>query len=269
MRDGAARRAPAPTPSPRARPGACGRPPVSPPPSRTSALNRRRRSPAGRSPARRSAALGAVADDSDRVLVAGGMIPLSMMSLGVGGEERGGTHVFLVVDGFETAPGGGAPVTGSRPETPIGRAGSSAATSSRASTADPSRTPPMSEILRSTPVGRPRGRLRPRRRDHDDTRPRRAEGLPLLRLFDPGRAARRHRPRPRRPRSLRRPRSYGAELDGVSRNGPADRSGSRSANHHQVRGEPSSAPATFAYRIAEALPGTTIPSASSAARADG
>ncbi|MCA1620795.1 MAG: PDZ domain-containing protein [Acidobacteria bacterium] len=200
------------------------------------------------------------------ILVAGGMIPLSMMSRG--GAGRGGAvavRSFLGVDGFETAPGGGALITGiAGPETPIVRAKLIGGDIIKSFDGRPVQNEDaMSEILRSTPAGKTVEVVYVRdgvtatttlttvaQRDMSGLRPfdRRPGGKGVIGI-DPG-------DRVRLPNSE----VYGVELDDVSRNGPADLSGLKERDiiikfgEHLIR-----TPGDLRYRIAEALPGTTVP----------
>lgn len=172
---------------------------------------------------------------------------------------------FLGVDGFETAPGGGALVTGiAGPETPIVRAGLIGGDIIKSFDGRPvPNSDAMSEILRSTPVGKTVEVVFVRDGVTMTTTLTTAaqKDMPGLRLFDRrpgGRGVIGIDPGDR----VRLPNSevYGVELDDVSRNGPADLAGLKERDiiikfgEHLIR-----TPGDLRYRIAEALPGTTIP----------
>ncbi|HEY0174629.1 MAG TPA: PDZ domain-containing protein [Pyrinomonadaceae bacterium] len=202
------------------------------------------------------------------LLVAGGMIPLSMMTRGGGGAGGRGvvaTRSFLGVDGFETAPGGGALVTGiAGPETPVVRAGLIGGDIIKSFDGRPVRNDDaMREILGSTPVGKtvPVDYVRDGVPATTTLTTTAQKDTPGLRLFD------------RRPGGrgvvginvgdrVRLPNSeiYGVELDDVDRNGPADLAGLKEHDIIVKFGEYLiRTPGDLRYRIAEALPGTTVP----------
>lgn len=200
------------------------------------------------------------------ILIVGGMIPLSMMSRG---GARGGGAVavrsFLGVDGFETAPGGGALITGiAGPETPIVRAGLIGGDIIKSFDGRPiQNADAIREILGSTPVGKsvPVEFIRDNVPGTTTLTTGAEKDMPGMRLFD------------RRPGGrgvigidigdrVRLPNSeiYGVELDDLTRNGPADLAGLEERDiivkfgDYLIR-----TPGDLRYRIAEALPGATIP----------
>jgi S1-C subfamily serine protease len=199
------------------------------------------------------------------ILIAAGMVPFAIRG---GGGGRGGAvavRSFLGVDGFETAPGGGALVTGiAGPETPIVRAGLIGGDIIKSFDGRPvPNSDAMSEILRSTPVGKTVEVVFVRDGVTMTTTLTTAaqRDMPGLRLFDRrpgGRGVIGIDPGDR----VRLPNSeiYGVELDDVSRNGPADLAGLKERDIIIKFGEhPVRTPGDLRYRIAEALPGTTIP----------
>lgn len=200
------------------------------------------------------------------ILFAGGMIPLSMMSRG--GAGRGGAVAvksFLGVDGFETAPGGGALITGiAGPETPIVRAGLIGGDVIKSFDGVPIQNDDaMRDILRKTPVGKtvPVDFIRDNVPGTTTLTTAAERDMPGLRLFDRrpgGRGVIGIDPGDR----VRLPNSeiYGVELDDLTRNGPADLAGLKERDiivkfgEHLIR-----TPGDLRYRIAEALPGATVP----------
>ena len=201
------------------------------------------------------------------LLVAGGMIPLSMMSRGGAGRVGGTAAVrsFLGVDGFETAQGGGAFITGiAGPETPVVRAGLIGGDVIKSFDGVPIQNDDtIRDLLRRTPVGKtvPVDFIRDNVPGRTMLTTAAEREMPGLRLFD------------RRPGGrgvigidvgdrVRLPNSeiYGVELDDLTRNGPADLAGLEERDiivkfgEHLIR-----TPGDLRYRIAEALPGTTVP----------
>ena len=198
------------------------------------------------------------------ILVVGGMMPLAMRSRGDGGAPAV-TRSFLGVDGFETAPGGGALVTGiAGPETPIVRAGLIGGDIIKSFDGKPVRDAGiMRRILGETPVGKTvdvdfvrdnvPGSTKLTTGAEQDT--------PGLRMFD------------RRPGGrgiigvdvggrVQVPNSniFGVELDDVNRNEPADIAGLKDGDIIIKFGDfPIRTPGDLRYRVAEALPGTTVP----------
>ncbi len=165
------------------------------------------------------------------LLVAGGMIPLSMSRRGgAGGGGAVAVRSFLGVDGFETAPGGGALITGiAGPETPVVRAGLIGGDIIKSFDGIPIQNDDsLREILRRTPVGKtvPVDFIRDNVTERTMMTTAAERELPGMRLFD------------RRPGGrgiigidvgdrVRLPNSeiYGVELDDLTRNGPADLAG--------------------------------------------
>ncbi|MET0625217.1 MAG: PDZ domain-containing protein [Pyrinomonadaceae bacterium] len=200
------------------------------------------------------------------LLVAGGMIPLSIISRG--GRAGGGAvavRSFLGVDGFETAPNGGALVVGiAGPETPIVRAGLIGGDIIKSFDGRPiPNSDAMSDILRSTPVGKTVevGYVRDGVPATTTLTTAAQKDMPGLRLFDRrpgGRGVIGIDPGDR----VRLPNSeiHGVEIDDVDRNGPADLSGLKKRDiivkfgDYLIR-----TPGDLRYRIAEALPGATVP----------
>jgi membrane-associated protease RseP (regulator of RpoE activity) len=201
------------------------------------------------------------------LLVAVGMVPAFLMSRG-GPATPVMAKSFLGVDGFETAPGGGAFIVGiAGPETPIVRAGLIGGDIIKSFDGKPVRNArDMSELLAQTPVGKTVEVVYVRdgvtatttlttiaQRD-----------TPGLKMFD-------QRPGGAGNIGIRRNDvdrvtvpglniSGGAELGDIDRNGPADMAGLREGDivikfgEHLIR-----TPGDLRYRISEALPGTTVP----------
>jgi S1-C subfamily serine protease len=200
------------------------------------------------------------------LLVGAGMIPMAFMSRGPAAPVV--VKSFLGVDGFETAPGGGAFIVGiAGPETPIVGAKLIGGDIIKSFDGKPVRNArDMSEILAQTPVGKTVEVVYVRdgvtatttlttiaQRD-----------TPGLKLFD-------QRPGGAGNIGIRRNDidrvtvpglniSGGAELGDIDRNGPADMAGLREGDivikfgEHLIR-----TPGDLRYRISEALPGTTVP----------
>ncbi|HEX8282353.1 MAG TPA: PDZ domain-containing protein [Pyrinomonadaceae bacterium] len=197
------------------------------------------------------------------LLIAGGMVPLSMRSRGGGAVPA--SRSFLGVDGFETAPGGGALITGiAGPDTPIVRAGLIGGDIIKSFDGRPVRDEDaMREILGSTPVGKTVEVVYVRDGVTATTTLTTVaqRETPGLRLFDRrpgGRGVIGIDPGDR----VRVPNSeiFGVELDDVSRNQPADISGLKERDIIVKFGEfPIRTPGDLRYRIAEAQPGTTVP----------
>jgi hypothetical protein len=197
------------------------------------------------------------------LLVGGGMLPLAMMSRG--GAPPAAVKPFLGVDGFETAPGGGALVLGiAGPETPIVRAGLIGGDIiKKFDGKDVRDAGEMLRILGGTPVGKPVEVVYVRDGVTAMTQltPVAEKETPGLRMFD------------RRPGGrgvigvdlgdrVQLPNSniFGVELDDVNRNEPADIAGLKDGDIVIKFGDfPIRTTGDLRYRIAEALPGTTIP----------
>lgn len=199
------------------------------------------------------------------ILVAGGMLPLAMRTRGGG---RGGPAVvrsFMGVDGFETAPGGGALITGiAGPETPVVRAGLIGGDIIKSFDGKPVRDAgEMRRILGDTPVGKPVEVIYIRdgvtatttlttvaQRDTPgmelfDQRP---GGRGVLGVDVGGRV------------QVPNTNIYGVELDDVNRNEPADMAGLKDNDIVIKFGDyPVRTRGDLVYRIAEAVPGSTVP----------
>ena len=200
------------------------------------------------------------------LLIVGGMLPLAMMSRrGGGGAAPAAVRSFLGVDGFETAPGGGALVTGiAGPETPLLRAGLIGGDIIKRFDGKEVRDAgDMRRILGDTPVGKPvdvdyvrdnvPGSTKLTTGAEKDT--------PGMRMFD-------QRPGGRGVMGIDiggrvlvpNMNIYGVELDDVNRNEPADIAGLKDGDiiikfgDYLIR-----TPGDLRYRIAEALPGSTVP----------
>ncbi|MDT5270198.1 MAG: serine protease Do [Acidobacteriota bacterium] len=197
------------------------------------------------------------------LLVAGGMLPLTMMSRG--GAPPVAARSFLGVDGFETAPGGGALVQGiAGPETPIVRAGLIGGDIiKKFDGKDVSDAGDMRRILNDTPVGKIVEVVYVRDGVTATTQLKTVaeKETPGLRMFD------------RRPGGrgvigvnlgdrVQLPNSniFGVELNDVNRNEPADIAGLKDGDIVIKFGDfPIRTTGDLRYRIAEALPGTTVP----------
>jgi membrane-associated protease RseP (regulator of RpoE activity) len=198
------------------------------------------------------------------LLVAVGMIPAALLSRG-GSAPPVAVKSFLGVDGFETAPGGGALVTGiAGPETPIVLAGLIGGDIIKSFDGKPVQNAgAMRELLGQTPVGKtvPVEYVRDGVLANTTLTTVAQSDTPGLRLFD------------RRPGGrgvigvdlgdrVQIPNSniFGVELDDVNRNQPADLAGLKEGDiiikfgEHLIR-----TTGDLRYRIAEALPGTTVP----------
>lgn len=197
------------------------------------------------------------------LLVGGGMLPLAMMSRSAA--PPAAVKPFLGVDGFETAPGGGALVLGiAGPETPIVRAGLIGGDIiKKFDGKDVRDAGEMRRILGETPVNKPVevGFVRDGVFGTTQLTPVAERETPGLRMFD------------RRPGGrgvigvdlgdrVQLPNSniFGVELDDVNRNEPADIAGLKDGDIVIKFGDfPIRTTGDLRYRIAEALPGTTIP----------
>jgi membrane-associated protease RseP (regulator of RpoE activity) len=198
------------------------------------------------------------------LLIAVGMIPAALMSRG-GPAAPVAVRSFLGVDGFETAPGGGALITGiAGPETPIVRAGLIGGDIIKSFDGKPIQNAgAMREILGQTPVGKavPVEYVRDGVAATTTLTTVAQSDTPGLRLFD-------RRPGGRGVIGLdvgdrvQVPNTniHGVEVDDVNRNQPADLAGLDKRDiiikfgEHLIR-----TPGDLRYRIAEALPGTTVP----------
>jgi membrane-associated protease RseP (regulator of RpoE activity) len=200
------------------------------------------------------------------ILIVGGMLPLAMVS------RRGGrasapavSRSFLGVDGFETAPGGGALVTGiAGPETPLLRAGLIGGDIiKRFDLKDVRNAGDMRRILGETPAGKTVDVDYVR--DNVPASTKLTTGAekdaPGMRMFD-------QRPGGRGVMGINvgervqvpNINIFGVELDDVNRNEPADIAGLKEGDiiikfgDYLIR-----TPGDLRYRIAEALPGSTVP----------
>lgn len=198
------------------------------------------------------------------VLVVGGMMPLAFRGRG-GAPPPAAVRSFLGVDGFENAQGGGAFVEGiAGPETPVVRAGLIGGDIIKTFDGKEVRdAAEMRRILGETPVGKtvPVGFVRDgvfgttqlttmAQKDTPGMRPfeQRPGGRGVLGVDVGGRV------------QVPNSNIYGVELDKVRRNQPADIAGLKDDDivvkfgEHLIR-----TPGDLRYRIAEALPGMTIP----------
>lgn len=201
------------------------------------------------------------------ILIVGGTSPLWMGARRAGNVPPPVLKSFMGVDGFETAPGGGALVTGiAGPDTPLLRAGLIGGDIiKRFDGRDVRDAGDMRRILGDTPVGKTvdvdfirdnvPGSTKMTTVAEKDT--------PGLRRFDqrPGGAGNIEIDR----RDLERVQVpgmniFGVELGNIDRNGPADIAGLKEGDivikfgEHLVR-----TPGDLRYRISEAMPGTTVP----------
>jgi membrane-associated protease RseP (regulator of RpoE activity) len=200
------------------------------------------------------------------MLIVGGMLPLAMMSRrGGGAAAPAAVKSFLGVDGFETAPGGGAFIQGiAGPGTPIVRAGLIGGDIiKRFDGKDVRDAGEMRRILGETPIGKPVEVVYVRDGvTATTTLTTSAEkDVPGMRMFD-------QRPGGRGVMGLdvggrvQVPNTniFGVELDDVNRNEPADIAGLKDGDiiikfgDYLIR-----TPGDLRYRIAEALPGSTVP----------
>ena len=199
------------------------------------------------------------------IMVVGGMMPLAFRGRGGGTPPAAVTRSFLGVDGFENAPGGGAFIEGiAGPETPIVRAGLIGGDVIKTFDGREVRDAgEMRRILADTPVGKtvPVGFVRDGVFGTTQLTTMAQRDTPGLRMFD-------QRPGGRGVLGVdvgdrvQVPNSniYGVELDEVSRNQPADIAGLKEGDivvkfgEHLVR-----TAGDLRYRIAEAMPGMTIP----------
>jgi S1-C subfamily serine protease len=202
------------------------------------------------------------------VLIVGGMLPLAMVSRrGGGAGAPAAARSFLGVDGFETAPGGGALVTGiAGPETPLLRAGLIGGDIiKRFDGREVRNADDMRRILGDTPVGKTVDLDFIRDNVPGSTKLTTAaeKDMPGLRLFDQRQGGAGNLELDRG--DLRRVQVpgmniYGAELGDIERNGPADIAGLRRGDIVIKFGDyPIRTPGDLRYRISEAMPGATIP----------
>lgn len=205
------------------------------------------------------------------IMIAAGMIPLSMMSRNRGDRPGGGSgdivRSFVGVDGFETAPGGGALVVGiAAPDTPFVRAGIIGGDIIKTFDGKPvSDAEEMREILAQTPAGKTV--------EVDYVR----DAATMLKAMVTTIATKENpgmRPFERRPGgagnigisrgdidrvSVPGMSITGAEIGKVDRNGPADLAGLRQGDIVIKFGDyPVRTPGDLRYRISEALPGSTV-----------
>ena len=200
------------------------------------------------------------------ILIAAGSSPLWMRGRG-GASAPPVVKSFLGVDGFENVPGGGALITGiAGPETPLLRAGLIGGdvikTWGGKEVRDASE---MRRLLGETPVGEivEVGFIRDNVFGTTQVRTAAEKDTPGLRMFDrrPGGAGNIEINR----RGLERVQIpgmniYGVELGSIERNGPADIAGLRSGDIVIKFGEfLIRTPGDLRYRIAEAVPGMTVP----------
>jgi hypothetical protein len=200
------------------------------------------------------------------IMIVGGMMPLALRGgRGGGGAAPAVVRSFLGVDGFEDAPGGGAFVQGiAGPETPIVRAGLIGGDIiKKFDGKDVRDASDMRRILGETPVGKTVEVVYVRDGVTATTTLTTVaqKDTPGLKLFD-------QRPGGRGLLGIdvggrvQVPNSnvYGVELDDVDRNGPADLSGLKDHDIVIKFGDfPVRTPGDLRYRIAEAVPGSTVP----------
>jgi hypothetical protein len=201
------------------------------------------------------------------LLIAGGMIPLSMMSRRAGG-LNGPVPVrsFLGVDGFERAPGGGALVIGiAGPDTPVVRAGLIGGDIIKSFDGRPVQdNEEMRRILAQTPVGKTVEVVYVRDGATATTMLTTVaeKDTPGLRVFDrrPGGAGNIGISRNDLERvSVPGTNIFGAELGDIDRNGPADLAGLREGDIVIRFGDfPIRTSGDLRYRISEALPGSVV-----------
>ena len=198
------------------------------------------------------------------IMVVGGMMPLAMRSRS-GGTPPAAVRSFLGVDGFENAPGGGAFVQGiAGPDTPIVRAGLIGGDIvKKFDGKDVRDAGDMRRILGETPVGKTVEVVYVRdgvtatttlttvaQKDTPGMRPfeQRPGGRGVLGVDVGGRV------------QVPNTNIFGVELDDVNRNEPADIAGLKDNDIVIKFGDyPIRTPGDLRYRIAEALPGTTVP----------
>ena len=200
------------------------------------------------------------------MLIVGGMLPLAMVSRrGGGASAPAAARSFLGVDGFETAPGGGALVEGiAGPETPLVRAGLIGGDIIKRFDGKEVRDAgDIRRILGDTPVGKTVDVDYVRDNVPGSTKLTTGaeRDAPGMRMFD-------QRPGGRgvmgvdigRRVQVPNMNIFGVELDDVNRNEPADLAGLKDGDiiikfgDHLVRTS-----GDLRYRIAEAPPGSTVP----------
>lgn len=200
------------------------------------------------------------------VLIVGGMLPLAMVARrGPGAGGPAAARSFLGVDSFETAPGGGALITGiAGPETPILRAGLIGGDIvKRFDGKEVGDAGDMRRILGETPVGKTVDVdfIRDNMPGSTKLTTGAEKDSPGLRFFD-------QRPGGRGVlgvdvgRRVQVPNTniFGVELDDVNRNEPADIAGLKEGDIVIKFGDhPIRTPGDLRYRIAEAPPGSTVP----------
>lgn len=202
------------------------------------------------------------------MLIVGGMLPLAMMARRASrGAAPPAVRSFLGVDGFETAPGGGALITGiSGPGTPLLNAGLIGGDIiKRFDQKDVRNADDMRRLLGETPVGKivdvdfirdnVPGSTKLTTGAEKDT--------PGMGMFDQRQGGAGNLELDRGDfRRVQVPglNIYGAELGNLERNGPADIAGLRRGDivikfgEYLIR-----TPGDLRYRISEALPGSTVP----------
>ena len=200
------------------------------------------------------------------ILIVGGMMPLAMRGRGGRGTPPVAARSFLGVDGFENVPGGGgAFIQGiAGPETPIVRANLIGGdVIKKFDGKDVRDAGDMRRILGETPVGKTVEVVYVRdgvtatttlttvaQKDTPGMRPfeQRPGGRGVLDVDVGGRV------------QVPNTNIYGVELDDVERNGPADIAGLKDRDIVIKFGDfPIRTRGDLIYRIAEALPGTTVP----------
>jgi membrane-associated protease RseP (regulator of RpoE activity) len=199
------------------------------------------------------------------MLIVGGMLPLAMMSRRGGAPAPAVVRSFLGVDGFETVPGGGAFIQGiAGPETPVVRAGLIGGDIIKRFDGKEVRDAgEMRRILGETPIGKPVEVVYVRDGVTATTTLTTVaqRDTPGLRVFE-------QRPGGRGVIGVdlggrvQVPNSniFGVELDDVNRNEPADIAGLKDNDIIIKFGDyPIRTRGDLTYRIAEALPGSTVP----------
>ncbi|MBV8856286.1 MAG: PDZ domain-containing protein [Acidobacteria bacterium] len=199
------------------------------------------------------------------LMVAGGMLPAAIRTRGGGGAAPAVVRSFLGVDGFDNAPGGGAFIEGiAGPETPIVRANLIGGdTIIKFDGKDVRGADDINRILRDTPVGKTVEVVYIRDGVTATTTLTTAaqNDTPGMRMFDRrqlghGVLGVNVGDRVQVPNSN----IFGVELDDVQTNRPADIAGLRENDivikfgDYLIR-----TPGDLRYRIAEAMPGSTIP----------
>ncbi len=198
------------------------------------------------------------------LLIAVGMIPATLMSRR-GAAPPVAVKPFMGVDGFETAPGGGARITGiAGPETPVVRAGLIGGDIIKSFDGKlVGDAGEMRRILAETPVGKTDEVVYVRdgvtatttlttvaQRDTPGLKPfeQRPGGRGVIGVDLGGRV------------QVPNSNIFGVELDDVNRNEPADIAGLKDKDIIIKFGDyPIRTRGDLVYRIAEALPGSTVP----------